>query len=123
MWAARPWSGRASRVTVAGWPAWILAASASLKPATTCSTSRSTRVMKPLAELPDVSLPAELDEPPPPPPPPLDDCDELDDDELDADPPELPTNSPTLLEMADTVPSAGAVRVVSSRERRAESAD
>src|SRR5207245_3516189 len=109
-WPARPWLGRASRVTVAGWPAWILAASASLKPATTCSTSRSTSVMKPLAELPEVPLPAELEEPPPPlAPPPLDDCDEPDDDELEAPPPELPTNSPTLLEMADTVPSAGAV--------------
>ena len=87
--------GSASTVTVAAWPGLILAASISLKPATTSSWSRSTSVNSGVAAAPVEEELGELDELAVVVPPPL-------------------TVSPTEAPIEAIVPSAGASSVVCS---------
>jgi hypothetical protein len=112
---------RALRVTVAGWPTFILTASASGNPATTCRFPRVARVRKVEEELPEVEeeLP-EVDEEPDAAPPEADPAEaEAEPEEEVAAPVELAPPpemvSPTVPFKAMTVPENGAVSLVSDR--------
>jgi hypothetical protein len=115
-WVTSPWAVVlvAWKVTVAGWPTFTEAASASATFAVTVRVDRSASTMNPLVDeddVPDEPLPDEPvpDDPVPDDPVPDDPVpdDPVPDDEEDAEPPPL-TVCPTLPDTETTVPACGA---------------